>query len=116
MDIKAEIQKKNTELACVLVDQTQLVGYMVFCRRKKTVLLHKLCVLPEYRRKGVARLIISHLKKLSRDSDELVLWVDDSREAARQLYFSTGFSDLQKVTNYYGPGRDAFRMSCSFGT
>lgn len=43
-------------------------------------------------------------------ADEVDLWVDVGREAARGLYKECGFVEKETVEGYYGAGRDGVRM------
>ncbi|MCJ1429185.1 hypothetical protein MMC29_007098 [Sticta canariensis] len=118
LDFDSELQKHNTELMIVL-DETllphssALVAYSVYARHQKTVLLHKLCVLERYRRQGVARRILKMQIEKSvgcRGCDSVRLWVDEKRMPAVGLYAGLGFKEVDRVQDYYAPGRTGVRM------
>ena len=59
-------------------------------------------VLPSFRRKGIARELLSELfKRLSGESDSLFLEVRESNVAARSLYSSLGFEEIGVRKGYY---------------
>lgn len=113
-----ELRKRNTELICLLDfantnEAYTVAAYLVFVRIQRTTLLHKICVLERYRRRGLAR---SLLQKLQEDlkvqgCEEISLWVDEARKPARSLYANTGFEEVDRVENYYAPGRTGIKMA-----
>ena len=119
MDFDMELKKRNTELT-VIVDPSnssaenaaQLVGYMLIARVHGVALLHKVCVVDHYQRKGVAKTMISNLKEKleSQGCEKIQLWVDTKRTPARALYNSLGFKLSDGTRDYYGPGRDALKL------
>ncbi len=59
LDFDAELSKRNVHLTIVAEDVTApgpagLVAYLVLTRTKSTAIVHKLCVLEQYRRRGIA--------------------------------------------------------------
>lgn len=117
-DFDTELRKRNSILVCGIKgnrDAKQdrpLVAYVVYARMKRITLLHKICVLPPYRRQGMARRMMTWLlSDLSKKGcDEIQLWVAESNEAARALYLSIGFGQTDRVTDYYAPGRAGLKM------
>ena len=120
LDFDVELKKRNTELVVALDDCRHaehtkdhlLVGYMLIARTQRTALLHKICVLEEYRHRGIAKAMLLKLKsKLSsRGCDDIQLWVDESREPARALYNGIGFEEVDRVEDYYSPRRAGIKM------
>lgn len=115
-DFDSEMAKKNTFslVACRNATNTlDLVAYLVYCRTKRTTLLHKICVAERYRRKGIAKALVSSLQSKVYDegSDSIILWVDVERTPAKALYTSFGFKEVDRVENYYGMGRTGLKMS-----
>lgn len=71
--------------------------------------LLNLAVLPEYRRRGIARALLDYAK--SRSPGLWFLEVRESNDAARTFYKSNGFSDFGKRKGYYrDPEEDAVVM------
>lgn len=116
----SELKKHNTDLTIIL-DETllpnpiALIAYLVNASYKKTALFHKVCVLEKHRRHGVARRMLQlQIGKLgSRGYGVIKLWVDEKREPARSLYTEIGFKEVNRVKDYYAPGRTGIQMVLS---
>lgn len=112
-DYGSELKKKNIGLILAIKEGAQEpVGYLVYQRQKSLAWLHKLATVEEERRKGIARslvgLMCQQMKKGSCRS--IVLWVDETRDPARALYVSCGFCQIERLVDYYGPGRTALKL------
>lgn len=117
LDFDIELQKRNTNLT-IITDSTspkELVGYTVCSRYKRTVLLHKVCVLKAYRRRGIARRMLDMQMKTFRSQgcEKAQLWVDENRMPARDLYSALGFLEMHRVENYYATNRAGIQMVLS---
>ncbi|MCJ1389246.1 hypothetical protein MMC18_002102 [Xylographa bjoerkii] len=115
LDFKQELRKTNTELMVVLFDvddKKSLAAYMLYARLHKITLLHKVCVLENYRRQGLARNLLSRLRERlqCQGCEKLQLWVDEARQPARGLYESLGFEIVTRAEDYYSPGRTGLKM------
>ena len=117
LDFDMELKKQNTELMIILDEAllpnpTALMAYLVLTRHKKMALLQKLCVLEKHRRQGTARRMLEIQKeRLKFQSCENVkLWVDDKNGAAKLLYTALGFKQIDRLENYYSPGRTGIQM------
>jgi ribosomal protein S18 acetylase RimI-like enzyme len=115
-----ELKKRNMELIVILdeillPDPKALVGYLVFARNHRTAMLHKICVLDEYRRQGIARKMLKRqIEKLrSQNCERVLLWVDEMRNPAKSLYIGLGFKDVDRVEDYYASGRAGIQMILS---
>jgi len=73
-------------------------------------------VLPEYRRQGIAREFMRQIEEWSheRGASAMMLEVEQSNEAAIELYKSLGYLKISVRMDYYGPGKDAFVMRKDF--
>ncbi|KAI4122507.1 MAG: hypothetical protein LQ347_006476 [Umbilicaria vellea] len=117
-DFDRELRKRNTELVCLLDSPNPneaytVAAYLVFVRIQRTTLLHKICVLEKYRRRGLARSLLQKLQEdlRAQGCEEIQLWVDEARRPARSLYADTGFEEVDCVENYYAPGRTGIKMA-----
>ena len=121
-DFHLELKKRNVDLVMVLKDDGNLprespivAAYSVFVHSKpgNFVMLHKICVLDDFRRQGIAtRILATQTEKYtSRGCSKIQLWVDEQNMPARSLYKSAGFQEMNKVENYYAPGRTGLQMS-----
>ena len=121
MTFSTEVQKRNQDFVITVDDSAvvkparpKLVAYMVFVHLKagNAVVLHKICVSEDYRRRGVARMMLEtqaeRLKK--QGSTKLQLWVDAENVPARRLYKVVGFEEVSRVSDYYAVGRTGIQM------
>lgn len=112
-DYGVELKKTNMGVLLAHREGTQeLVGYLVFQRQKSLAWLHKLAIIEQERRKGIARHLVGFLCQQMRTSGcrRIVLWVDEARNPARALYASCGFQQTDWLSEYYGPGRTALKL------
>ena len=122
-NFESELKKRNTELITMIDNGTSrsngvfVAAYMVlaFGKPGNTVTVHKICVQPKYRRRGLAtqmmREAIARLK--GRGCSKIQLWVDECNSVAISLYSKLGFHEISKVSDYYGSGRTGVRMNLS---
>ena len=121
LDFSTELQKRNTDLVIIVDDagtftpaKPKVVAYMVFSHLKagNAVLLHKVCVDSEYRRRGIARIVLEaqtqRLKK--RGCTKIQLWVDEGNLPARALYKVLGLQEVCVINDYYAAGRNGIQM------
>ncbi|KAJ4315204.1 hypothetical protein N0V94_006083 [Neodidymelliopsis sp. IMI 364377] len=112
-DYSVELKKKNIGLVLASREGSQdLVGYLVFQRLKSQAWLHKLATIEQERGRGIARCLIHSLcQQMTKGGCRtIVLWVDEGRNPARTLYASCGFQQIERLPDYYGPGRTALKM------
>ena len=74
-------------------------------------------VLEKYRRQGIGSLLLAAAEKeaVSRGGTRMVLETATTNKAAIALWRKHGYRQLATIESYYGPGRDAFRMSKDLG-
>ena len=121
-DFHLELKKRNVDLVVIMKDDgilpretPKVAAYAVFVHSKpgNFVMLHKICVLDDFRCQGIATkvLAIQAEKYTSCGCSKIQLWVDEQNMPARSLYESAGFQAMNKVENYYAPGRTGLQMS-----
>jgi [ribosomal protein S18]-alanine N-acetyltransferase len=73
-------------------------------------------VLEEYRRQRIGSLLLSAAEKeaASRGVKQMVLETATTNKAAIALWIKHGYRQLGTIEDYYGRGRDAFRMGKEF--
>ncbi len=71
-----------------------------------------ICVAPEHRRRGVARLLLEHTEAAlaAKSISTVMLEVRVSNHSARDLYIQSGYSVMQRVSKYYNNGEDGYLM------
>lgn len=69
-------------------------------------------VLPEARRRGVGRELLTELHRAFRDAGagHAILEVDIGNGPAHAFYEGFGYRRMEILRGYYGSGRDAYRM------
>lgn len=75
-----------------------------------------IAVLPEFRKKGIGRILVEEALKgvKQRNCDELYLEVRCSNNDAVRLYEKLGFIIKQRLKSYYRDGEDAYLMAIEF--
>ena len=103
-----------TARGLVLEDGARVVAFAIGYRperRRGSVLT--LDVHPEFRTRGVGKRLLSEIVvSLVRDgAREITLEVDVRNRGAIAFYERFGFRTIATLSDYYGPGRDAFEMA-----
>ncbi|KAF2447693.1 acyl-CoA N-acyltransferase [Karstenula rhodostoma CBS 690.94] len=112
-DYGSELKKKNVGIILAVKEGTQeLVGYLVYQRQKSLAWLHKLATIEQERRKGIAKCLVDFLCQQMKKGGcrTISLWVDEVRNPARALYASCAFQQIERLPEYYGPGRTALKL------
>ena len=128
LDFSIELQKRNVDFVVIVDDDAgdvatparpKLVAYMVFAHLKAgdAVLLHKICVDGEYRRRGIARVVLeTQVERLKKQGcTKIQLWVHERNAPARGLYNRLYFEEVCVINDYYAPGRNGIKMELSTG-
>jgi [ribosomal protein S18]-alanine N-acetyltransferase len=92
----------------------QAAGFLVAQTGAPEWELENIAVLPEYRRQGVARALLSALLAQARSllAERILLEVRASNEAAIRLYHASGFQTLARRRDYYrNPSEDAIILA-----
>ena len=121
LDFSMELRKRNMDLVIIVDDanvitpaRPKLVAYMVFVHLKagNTVLLHKVCVDGEYRRRGIARTVLeAQAERLKKQGcTKIQLWVDEENVPARGLYNGLGLEEMSTINDYYAAGRNGIQL------
>ena len=77
-----------------------------------TATINNIAVMPEYRRQGIADLLIERAREVCEGLDELTLEVRVSNTPAISLYEKHGFKNVGRRRNFYeNPREDAFIMT-----
>lgn len=98
-------------------DGVECIGYGGFWNISGEGDITNIAVIPEYRKKGVATLILTEMIKRARELEikRFTLEVRKSNYAARSLYKKFGFVNVGERKNYYSDNReDAVIMRLDF--
>ena len=95
----------------------EIIGYAGAAITVPTGDIHSVAILPEYRRRGIARELISKLEEwaIEQGVTQLTLEMRVGNEQAAPLYQSLGYKELAIRKNYYGVGVDALIMQKELG-
>lgn len=113
--IKSSMASSNIFLG--VKEDDKLIGYLSFYESFKECYINNVAVLPEFRRRGVARALLSELMNIGQnaDFDFITLEVRESNSAAISLYTSFGFKEEGKRKKFYtSPSEDAIILTRRF--
>jgi [ribosomal protein S18]-alanine N-acetyltransferase len=90
-----------------------LAGYVFCAFAGGEIHVNKIAVDPEWRRRGVARLLMVEVLDLGARiaAEEIYLEVRPSNLPARNFYATLGFREVGRRPQYYADGEDALVMS-----
>lgn len=87
-------------VGCVIVT----ISHAVFDRRRRIGLVDDVAVIPKFRRRGIARMMMENAIEFMRNEDcELSLLCTDPMGVARKLYESLGYMDAHAFSVYFRP-------------
>ena len=107
------LEETKNPLAIYLLakDNGKILGYCGFWRVSGEVQVTNIAVLPEYRRKGIAKALAEEMLKICTDDEQIVLEVRKSNSAAISLYEQLGFIEAGvRKRFYHDPEEDGITM------
>ena len=109
-EIRALAMEENVADSFVVgEEQPKTAGYMIYADPAGEAELHRIAILPEFRRKGLARKLMEKL--ISLEDGSIFLEVRAGNAPAIGLYTAFGFKELDRRKNYYrNPDEDAVVM------
>lgn len=101
----------------VLISEGAVAGYIGAHNVMGEVYITNVAIHPDYRKRGFAKALISHLIKNCRTEDGFVtLEVRESNIPARNLYSALGFKEVGLRKKFYEhPVEDAVLMTYNYG-
>ncbi|MBD3791207.1 MAG: GNAT family N-acetyltransferase [Campylobacterales bacterium] len=101
------IRKKHILIVRI---ESRVAGYLLFFTYKKSWRIYSIAIAEEFRRKGLGRSLISHLREYAASkAGYLLLEVKADNIQALHLYTLLGFTPLKILKNYY-PDGDGIKM------
>ncbi|MCZ8343631.1 MAG: GNAT family N-acetyltransferase [Leptospira sp.] len=85
------------------------VAYTLVCETPWEVEIFRIATLPEFRKKGYGKMLMEEIFRIFPGKD-FFLEVNESNQAAQNLYLAVGFKELEKRKNYYPDGSSALLM------
>lgn len=106
------LSQPNTLSYRLTTPNGEMVGFVVIVCEKGAGHITTIGISPEHRRRGLAETLLKHIENslLKREINTIVLEVRVSNIAAQSLYFSLGYSMLQRINKYYTNGEDGYLM------
>ncbi len=95
--------KRNLNDTLVAVDKQKVIGYFMF----KNELAMNLTVHPDYRKKGIGKMLVKEAMKTSR---RLISRTRENNVNAIDFLRHLGFKYKRKIENYYKNGDNAIEM------
>lgn len=110
-----DLDNKNAVYICI-EDNGKVIGYVGMWNISGEGNINNVAVLPDYRRKGYGKLLLSHLITYAKEHhlSFLTLEVRASNEGAIRLYESCGFGAVGRRKKYYDNREDAILMTLEF--
>lgn len=112
-DLAAQIENEQSHFIVAVDDDGTVAGYagvQIICGEGY---ITNVAVLPSYRRRGIAKALMSRV--MENKMDFLTLEVRKSNAPAIKLYESLGFSKVGERRNFYSdPDEDALLYTCYF--
>lgn len=110
-----DLTNENAVYFCIEEDGN-VVGYVGMWNISGEGNINNVAVLPEHRRKGYGKLLLSHLISYAKEHNLsfLTLEVRVSNEGAIHLYESCGFIAVGRRKKYYDNREDAILMTLAF--
>ena len=112
---RKDLENKNAVYVC-LEEDGKVIGYVGMWNISGEGNINNVAVLPDYRRKGYGRLLLSHLISYANEHQLLLLTLEvrASNEGAIHLYESCGFEVVGRRKKYYDNCEDAILMTLPF--
>ncbi|HSA35439.1 MAG TPA: N-acetyltransferase [Methanomassiliicoccales archaeon] len=103
----------DEDVLTMVAEDMGIVAYVMFSvsRPYETVEVLSLAVSPEFRGKGIARMLMANVESMAeRDARTVSLCVRPDNREAVNLYLSLGYKVLALCSGYYEDGSDAYMM------
>ena len=110
-----DLTNENAVYFCI-EDDGKVIGYVGMWESYGEGNINNIAVLPAYRRKGYAKLLLEHLISYGKEHQLtfLTLEVRESNEGARALYQKMDFLEVGVRKKYYERREDAILMTLHF--
>ena len=97
---------KDKELYKIItvVEKEAFLGYVIIFNNSESIEIMKIATLPEFREKGIGRLLIQEILKYKMG---IFLEVRENNKIARNFYLKCGFEEVGKRKNYYSDTKEA---------
>ena len=104
-----EYWRAAPEFFLIAKDRGKIAGYSITRTDWRGAELESIAVDPRYRGRGIAQALLQ-ATMAGLGSGTLRLMVSTANDSALRFYLRFGFIRVRRIANYYGAGRDAWRM------
>ena len=111
---ESELFRIRTHFLVWEQDET-VAGYIIFWYVLDEAEIADVAVADSFKRLGIAKRLIEHCMSLHDDINVVHLEVAKDNIPAVSLYKKMGFIENGEIKDYYGAGRNAYRMSLQCG-
>lgn len=105
--------KQNNRLNFVYILDNKAIGYCFAVLGLDTLEILDVAVLKEYRNKGIASKLISHIESIAKKQNTDIIYmleVSENNLPAQKLYEKLGYKKVHTRKDYYGKNNSAFIM------
>jgi ribosomal-protein-alanine N-acetyltransferase len=115
--VREELTGARRKAVLAVDGQGTVVGYAMTMRTDEVLDLQRIAVLPYHRRSGVARALLSALRRAGREAGahRMLLEVRADNDGAVAFYAAEGFVQIDRRRRYYRDGSDALVLSAALG-
>lgn len=108
MMIEEDMMHEFSQFLVLNIDGVN-VGYVNIWIIDNSIELNRICVNPDFRKKGYSSILMNHVIELMKDNDldRIILEVADDNKPALNLYDKFGFKDIHIRKKYYDNKADA---------
>jgi len=98
--------------SAIFEENKRIVGSVIISFHKNTARIVSIAVAPLYRKKGIGRKLLNSAEEKAQQLNikNIVLEVSTENNDAVNFYLSNKYKVDCIIENYYGTGRDAYRM------
>lgn len=111
--LRAELESAHALHFLGLEAGNLVTGFILSQLIADEIHIHNIAVLPDHRKKGIARIMLHHLLTTAKEKGAVkaLLEVRSSNRSAVTLYSKNGFKTEGLRRNYYRDGEDALLMT-----
>ena len=112
ISLKHSLKSKHQSVFIVNDNQKNKVGSAVVFKFKKSWRIYSISILPEFQNFGYGSFVISYLIDKAKDASisRIVLEADAKNGRLVKWYMAFGFKITEELSDFYGPGEDAYKM------
>ena len=113
--LKRSLSSQNQSVFIAETEEGKAAGALILFVFKRSIRIYSIAVHQDFRNLGFGELLLSYAVDFAKQfqKERLFLEVDAQNQLLIDWYAKRGFYLLEKLTDYYQIGRDAYRMEMS---